>query len=209
KEIKGTRHSQRILKYAKESGFGWVSEDETAWCSIFMNWVAKKASLKHSGKANARSWLNVGQAVNIPEPGDVVVYWREAINSWKGHVGIFMGFSANGERIYTLGGNQKDSVCITAYSADKLLGFRRLKPKRKFSLPKPVLKRGSKGVEVAKLQDVLKLLDFDAGTSDGDFGPKTERAVSLLQSTSSAVSLNGKYDKATSQLIEDLLEDKD
>ena len=208
KEIAGTRHSKRILDYAKESGFPWINDDETPWCSIFMNWVTKKAGLKRSKSASARSWLNIGEATNNPEPGDVVVYYRGNINSWKGHVGIFMGFSVDGSRIYTLGGNQMDAVSISAYSADKLLGFRRLKPSRKPILPKPTLKRGSKGKEVVKLQDILKLLNYQVGTSDGDFGPKTENALVLLQSTDFGRNADGVYDESTKEYINLLMENK-
>ncbi|MGB0891926.1 MAG: TIGR02594 family protein [Flavobacteriaceae bacterium] len=209
KEIKGTRHNERILKYAKESGFN-VNDDETAWCSIFMNWVAKKAGLKHSKSAAARSWLTVGEIVDEnPEPGDVVIYYRESRHSWKGHVGIFIGYSKDGTRIYTLGGNQRDSVSISAYSAEKLLGFRRLKPSRKPRLPKPILKRGSKGTDVMKLQDILKLLGYKPGTSDGDFGPKTESALMLLQSTNRDTNINGIYNEETRDYIDDLIENKD
>lgn len=209
KEIKGTRHSKRILDYAKESGFAWVSEDETPWCSIYLNWVTKKAGLKRSHLASARSWLNVGRAVLNPEPGDVVVYYRESISSWKGHVGIFMGFSADGTRIYTLGGNQLDAVSISAYSSDKLLGFRRLTASSKPGMPKPILKRGSKGAEVVKLQNILKSFDYQVGTSDGDFGPKTENALILLQSTEFSRETNGIYDDDTKEYISFLIENKD
>jgi len=208
KEIAGSRHSKRILDYAEESGFAWVNDDETPWCSIFMNWVTKKAGLKRSNSASARSWLNVGEATNTPEPGDVVVYYRGNINSWQGHVGIFMGFSVDGSRIYTLGGNQADSVSISAYSSDKVLGFRRLNPNRKPILPKPILKRGSKGAEVVRLQDILKLLSYNVGTSDGDFGPKTENALILLQSTEFSREANGVYDEITKDYISFLLENK-
>ncbi|PQJ69115.1 MULTISPECIES: C40 family peptidase [Polaribacter] len=208
KEIAGSRHSKRILEYAKESGFPWVNDDETPWCSIFMNWVTKKAGLKNSNSAAARSWLNVGESVNNPEPGDVVVYYRGDFNSWQGHVGIFMGFSADGSRIYTLGGNQLDAVSISAYAADKLLGFRRLNPSRKPILPKPILKRGSKGEEVVKLQNILKSLDYAVGTSDGDFGPKTQNALILLQSTEFGREANGVYDEGTKIYINSLLENR-
>lgn len=208
KEISGSQHSKRILEYAKESGFAWVNDDETPWCSIFLNWVAKKAGLKQSSSASARSWLNIGESITNPEPGDVVVYYRGNINSWQGHVGIFMGFSMDGSRIYTLGGNQMDSVSISAYGTDKLLGFRRLNPTRSPSLPKPILKKGSKGAEVIKLQDILKFLGYEVGTSDGDFGPKTERGLMLLQSTNSQANINGIYNEQTSDYIKVLIEDK-
>lgn len=183
-EIIGAKHNQQILNYAKEAGFTWVKDDETAWCSIFLNWIAKKCGLTGSNKMDARSWLNVGTKIINPEPGDVVVYWRESITSWKGHVGIFLGFSKDGTRVYTLGGNQGNAVSISAYNADEVLGFRRLTHASKvIKLPNPILKKGSKGNEVILLQDVLKILNYEVGTSDGDFGPKTENALKLLQST--------------------------
>jgi len=208
KEIKGTKHSKRILEYADTSGFAWVNDDETPWCSIFMNWLAKKASLKQSGSAMARSWLNVGETVSSPEPGDVVIYYRGSLDSGKGHVGLFLGYSKDGSRIYTLGGNQMDAVSISAYSADKLLGFRRLNPSRKPHLPKPILKRGSQGSDVIKLQNILKMLGYQPGTSDGDFGPKTEHALRLLQSTDNTITISGIYNEQTKRYMEQLIEDK-
>lgn len=205
-EVIGKKHNQQILNYAKEAGFTTVKDDETAWCSIFLNWIAKKCGLNGSNKMDARSWLNVGITVTKPEPGDVVVYWRESISSWKGHVGIFLGFSIDGTRIYTLGGNQGNAVSISAYSANEVLGFRRLtNSSRVIKLPNAILKRGSKGNEVVLLQDVLKILGYEVGTSDGDFGPKTENALKLLQSTNKDLNVSGIYDEATKAFINELL----
>ncbi len=183
KEIPGSGHNQRVVNYAKESGFNYINDDETPWCSFFMNWVAKKAGMESSGLGNARSWLNVGITVVNPEPGDVVIFWRESPNSHKGHVGVFMGYSQDQSRIYTLGGNQNNQVGETAYSKSQLLGFRRLRPAKKRQLSTAVLKRGSYGQDVVELQNALKLCGYSAGTSDGDFGPKTEAALKLFQST--------------------------
>lgn len=59
KEISGEEnHNRTIVNYAKEAGFKWVNDDETPWCSIFVNWVAQKNKLRSTNKANARSWLN-------------------------------------------------------------------------------------------------------------------------------------------------------
>ena len=202
----GEKHNQQILTYAKEAGFPSVKDDETAWCSIFLNWVAKKSGVKGSNKMNARSWLTVGTKVTNPEPGDVVVYWRESINSWKGHVGIFMGFSKDGSRVYTLGGNQGNAVSISAYKADEVLGYRRLTNASKIvHLPEPTLKKGSKGNEVIVLQDILKMLGYEVGTSDGDFGAKTENGLKLLQSTNKNIAVSGVYDEATKEYINELL----
>ena len=76
KEIKGVRNNQTIVNYAKESGFKWVNNDETPWCSIFINWLCLKAGLERSNNATARSWLKVGDEVVIPEAGDIVIFKR-------------------------------------------------------------------------------------------------------------------------------------
>ena len=169
-----------------------------------MNWVAKKAGMESSGLGNARSWLNVGIPVVNPEPGDVVVFWRESPNSHKGHVGVFMGYSQDQSRIYTLGGNQNNQVGETAYSKGQLLGFRRLRPAKKRQLSTAVLKRGSYGQDVVELQNALKLCGFSAGTSDGDFGPKTEAALKLFQSTKN-LTIDGIFGNATrAELVKQL-----
>ena len=124
KEIEGSRHNMNIVNYAKESGFDWVNDDETPWCAIFMNWVAMKANLKRSNKADARSWLSAGIEVKVPDAGDIVVFWRGSPESWKGHVGIYINEENNLIRI--LGGNQSDQVNISKYNKEKVLGYRRL-----------------------------------------------------------------------------------
>ena len=47
----------------------------------------------------------------------------------------------------------------------------------------PVLKLGSKGPDVKKLQEGLRSLGFTVGAPDGSFGPKTESAVEKFQET--------------------------
>jgi uncharacterized protein (TIGR02594 family) len=205
-ETPGPNHTERILEYAKEAGFPEYTSDEIAWCSLFMNWVALKGKMKRTHKLTARSWLNVGLNVDDhPEPGDIVIYWRSSPTSWKGHVGIFMGYSKGGDRIYTLGGNQNNRVSISAYRANRLLGFRRLEKRVQVKLAKKVLKRGDIGTDVVKLQDALKLAAMDPGTSDGQFGPKTEGAVKDFQRTfaENDETITGIFDKTTR---EELLE---
>lgn len=127
KEISGAQHNPTIVGYSKEIGYGGIIDDETAWCSIFMNWCALKAGLQQSKKLNARSWLNIGDPVKEPQLGDIVIFWRESKNSWKGHVAIYVSHSESKHYIYCLGGNQSNKVCIRPYKTDQLLGFRRLK----------------------------------------------------------------------------------
>ena len=202
KEISGPEDNPTIVNYAREAGFSWVDDDETPWCSIFVNWVAKKAGLKGSGQANARSWLLVGINVDTaPEPGDVVVFWRGSRDSWLGHVGFFLGFSKDGRRIYCLGGNQGNQVSVSAFSIDNLLGFRRLGSQGRVSIPDPVLKKGDKGERVKALQNSLKAAGLSCGTSDGDFGDLTEKSVKMLQSMKTGLAIDGIYNESTKDFL--------
>ncbi|WP_297338104.1 TIGR02594 family protein [Algoriphagus sp.] len=205
KEIPGTGNNPQILNYARESGFPDYVSDDVAWCSLFMNWVAQKSGLERSKSLAARSWLNFGLPISNPEPGDVVVFWRGDRNSWTGHVGIFMGFSHDLKRIYCLGGNQGNQVSVTAYGAGKLLGFRRLRPDSAVGFSRKNLEKGDTGQEVIYLQDALKQLGFDPGTSDGVFGPKTHQALIDFQSTNNDLTRNGIFDKATREFLTELL----
>lgn len=124
REEPGAIHNNRILQYFEDIGYKWVRDDETAWCSAFANWVAQNAHLPKSGKLNARSWLTIGNEVDDPEPGDVVVFWRESPTSWKGHVAFYI--SEDEENIMVLGGNQGNEVNISSYPKIRVLSFRRL-----------------------------------------------------------------------------------
>jgi len=181
KEISGEGHNPVIVKYAQESGFTNITDDEVPWCSIFVNWCCMKAGLQRTHKANARSWLYIGKPIEKPNPGDIVILWRENPNSWKGHVGIVIGFSKDSNLVFVLGGNQRNSVSIQAYETNHVLGYRKLSSEGNLEIPKPILKIGSQNEEVMKLQKILHELDFDCGSIDGVFGPRTERMLKGLQ----------------------------
>ncbi len=204
-EISGTADNPQILKYASETGIGGVTNDEIPWCSTFVNWCTKEAGLPQSGKANARSWMSVGKKTTNPEPGDIVVFWRESRTSWKGHVSIFLGFNHDGSRVFCLGGNQGDAVSVADYDAAKVLGYRRLESVRNLGVPDPVLEKGDKGQAVIQLQQVLNYLDYSCGDVDGDFGKKTKSALKLLQANHQ-IDVNGTYDAKTRNVIEALMQ---
>jgi uncharacterized protein (TIGR02594 family) len=121
-EIVGNKHNPQILEYHKTTG--GFSDDETAWCSSFINWCAIQAGLEHTSKANARSWLNVGENTTEPKIGDIVVFKR-GTSSWQGHVGIYI--NKIGNTIYVLSGNQSNMVNISGYKESDLLGYKKLK----------------------------------------------------------------------------------
>ena len=205
-EFPGDSQNPEVLKYASETGISGVTTDEIAWCSTFVNWVAMKAGLQYTKKANARSWLNAGVKVTGPEPGDVVVFWRESPESWKGHVAIFLGFSEDKKRVYCLGGNQGNRVSVSAYRVNTVLSYQRLATAEKLVVPDPELKFGSRGTNVIALQDALKLLNINVGTSDGDFGEKTEKGVKELQTRKPNLKIDGIYNTETRDLLESLFQ---
>ncbi len=125
REIIGKADNPNILSYFDELGFdGSALKDETAWCSAFANWVCKESGLPFSGKLNARSWLEIGSKVDEPQYGDIVVFWRESKESWKGHVAFYI--REKDGYIYVLGGNQNNEVNIKRYPKGRLLQYRRL-----------------------------------------------------------------------------------
>lgn len=125
KEISGKADNPEVLKYFDEIGFnGSQLKDETSWCSAFVNWVAKKGGKQRSNSLAARSWLKVGKRTLNPKLGDVVVFWREDRDSWKGHVALFIRETKNW--VYVLGGNQNNQVKISAYRKYRVLEYRNI-----------------------------------------------------------------------------------
>lgn len=111
-----------------------VSDDDTPWCSAFVNYVAWLLRLPRSKDLMARSWLKVGYAIEAKDAVvgfDVVILKRgtgnqpgaEVFNA-SGHVGFFAGWQDN--KILLLGGNQGDRVCVAPYPFERVLGIRRL-----------------------------------------------------------------------------------
>lgn len=123
-EWAGKDHNPQVLKYSKEIGLTWVKDDETAWCSIFVNWCLMKAGLPITGQVKARSFMKYGTSTKKPELGDIVVFWRENINGTLGHVAFYIRETKN--TIYVLGGNQNQQVNISAYSKAQLLDYRKV-----------------------------------------------------------------------------------
>jgi uncharacterized protein (TIGR02594 family) len=107
----------------------------TEWCAAFVNAVLKESNMEnlhdinHTAPLMARSFLDWGEPVDNPQPGDVVVFPR-GNSDWKGHVGFYVGWQRTEDgKVYwkILGGNQNDSVSIDLYRSTKALGIRRYK----------------------------------------------------------------------------------
>ena len=122
--IIGEADNPDVVKYFHETGYTFIDHDETPWCAAFLNWILKKCNIETPNKLNARSFLEIGQESTSPTLGDIVVLWRIDKNGPYGHCGLFV--SQRGNILYILGGNQDNTVKIKGFSADQLLGFRKI-----------------------------------------------------------------------------------
>lgn len=104
----------------------WVKGDDTPWCSAFVNFIAFVLGKPRSKSLAARSWLMVGQPVELKDAqrGDDVVILKRGLNPAQGHVGFYAGRSS--DRVLVLGGNQADEVSIAPFHISDVLGVRRL-----------------------------------------------------------------------------------
>jgi uncharacterized protein (TIGR02594 family) len=112
----------------------WVEDDQTAWCSAFVNFVCFLLELPRSRSLAARSWLTVGASIPLTDarPGfDVVVLKRGTgsqpgpdVLAAPGHVAFYAGQDA--ANVLLLGGNQGDAVSIARFPKARILGIRRL-----------------------------------------------------------------------------------
>ena len=123
-EVSGPNSNPHIIEFFEEIGYKVADDSETAWCSAMLNYFCKHLGYQRSGELTARSWLKVGTKVDTPQLGDIVVYWRDTPQSWKGHVGMYI--SEENGLIWTLGGNQNNGLNISLYNKNRVLGYRRL-----------------------------------------------------------------------------------
>lgn len=123
-EVVGLQNNPKILEYAKEIGASWVSNDETPWCAIFMQWCLMKAKKPFSYMANARYFLKYGEHTDNPEMGDIVVLWRDSKTSASGHTAFFV--KQNDTTVWLLGGNQNNKVTISQFNKTQVLDYRKI-----------------------------------------------------------------------------------
>lgn len=109
-----------------------IQHDETPWCSAFVNTIHFLLGLPRTGSLAARSWLRIGESVELidAKKGDVVILQRgngvqpgpEQIFA-PGHVAFFD--HRDGTFVYLLGGNQGNKVSIGQFPLYRILGIRR------------------------------------------------------------------------------------
>ncbi len=121
-EIPGPKSNARIDEYIQSVDGAANFTDDDAWCSIYINWIMLEAGCQRTRSAAARSWLKIGIELYEPVYGCIAVYWRESLQSGKGHVHLVL--RADKTEIWGWGGNQSNQVCAAPYLREQLLGFR-------------------------------------------------------------------------------------
>jgi uncharacterized protein (TIGR02594 family) len=116
------------MQFFHKSGFPSIANDEVNWCAAFVNFCMEKEGYSHPNSLLARSWLKMGQRIDDPKPGDLVIFWRAKQKSWQGHVGFFIKEDKAKGLIYVYGGNQGGAVCLKPFSKAHILGYRRVLP---------------------------------------------------------------------------------
>lgn len=159
REVPGAVHNPAIVAMLRVVNQA-VHDDETPWCSAFVNFVMTICGQRRSDSLAARSWLWVGCEVPLQHAiagWDVVVLKRAGDTHgpevrypiagsqlWytypPGHVGFFAGWEGENDtkidltrstrRVNILGGNQSDAVGYQLFDQSQVLGVRRVYPVR-------------------------------------------------------------------------------
>ncbi|RJQ44802.1 MAG: TIGR02594 family protein [Gaiellales bacterium] len=129
-EVKGKVDNPRIVEYHSTTTLR-ADNDEVPWCSSFVNWCVEQAGIKGTGSAAAKSWLNWGRTIAVPEEGCICVIKQKrtghdaATGSTSGyHVAFWL--KEEGGRAFLLGGNQADQVKVSSFGLKsyEICGYR-------------------------------------------------------------------------------------
>ena len=106
------------------------NHDGANWCADYVVTMAGErlpVSPSRSAKQLYQRFKAAGLVVSQPQPGDLVFFWRESPQSWKGHTGIVEAVSST--TLTTIEGNVGRIVQRRTYARHaipRLLGFGRL-----------------------------------------------------------------------------------
>ena len=141
REVGGNNCGPWVKKYLKPAGLN----EGNAWCASFVSWCYLQAGGDDKSKMpfpycpgarallkefKEKGWASAPQSGYEPKPGDIVVWWREKLEGWQGHVGLVHQLK-NG-MLYTIEGNKSTRVQGFSYvfsRMEKLLGYGHI-PKR-------------------------------------------------------------------------------
>jgi len=131
----GNNRGPWVEKYLAPAGL----PEGNSWCASFVSWCYLQAcggdnsAMPFAYSPGARAILQEFKDKNLayapksdyqPQPGDIVVWWREKLAGWRGHVGLV--HQVRDGMLYTIEGNKSPRVQGFSYvfsRMEKLLGF--------------------------------------------------------------------------------------
>jgi len=130
-EFPGKAHNPRVLEYLStvtNISPKWKAQDETPWCSAFVNWCVEKAGYAGTKSAVSTDWLSWGRKIDKPVKGCIAIFSRNG----GGHVGFYVDETPTLSETYIriFGGNQEHmeteigAVNLKYYLKSRLLGYR-------------------------------------------------------------------------------------
>lgn len=122
-ELPGAADNPRIVQYHATTTLK-ATDDETPWCSSFVNWCVTQAGLTGTNSAAASSWKYWGHAVGGEDGeircGDIAVLSRVGGH----HVGFVVAIVET--TVLLLGGNQGNRVSVAPFPVQRIVALRRL-----------------------------------------------------------------------------------
>jgi peptidoglycan hydrolase-like protein with peptidoglycan-binding domain len=128
----GNNRGPHIRKY-----LNGIVDEGNDWCAGFVSWCfSQSGAMPFDYTVGARDVLRQLRArgfgvtptdADPPQPGDIIVWWREAPTAWQGHVGFVLSY--RGGVLSTIEGNKTPKVGKFSYTfgkIDRLLGFARV-----------------------------------------------------------------------------------
>ena len=177
----------------------------------------------------AQYYQDANHWYTYPEPGDQI-FFRYSGSEYS-HTGIVE--SVDGSYVNTIEGNTSDMVARRKYplGSGSIVGYGRPRweiadgeytpspaptpsqtpsPSGSGSYGDGILRRGSKGIEVRKMQETLIKLGYDLGPdgADGDFGRNTYNAVRKFQEDHN-LEVDGEAGPLTLKAIDEALKKQD
>ncbi len=134
KEIGGNNCGPWVKKY-----LNGLAQEGSSWCAGFVSYCFAKSGLAMPfdytvsardllNQLRNKGWCYNAQDNIAPEPGHIIVWWRNKPDSWQGHTGIVHHFQEG--ILFTIEGNRSSKVDGFIYnyrSMKRVMGLARVR----------------------------------------------------------------------------------